>query len=103
MLPPPAMPFRPVGGSTEPHACEVAIRLLPLAVNVDLTHTWTWPVPPIVPTVFGQVTFMMMCSAWLKLASAGQPPALPPAPPPGAPAAPAVSPAPAPPPAARGP
>src|SRR5581483_2329080 len=94
-LPPPAIAFNPVGGNTEPHACDVAIRLLPLAVNVVLAQTCTWPVPPEVPSVFGQVTFMMMCSAWVKLVSAGQPPAVPPVPvAPPAPVVPVIPPAP---------
>src|SRR4249919_720440 len=96
------MVLRPVGGSTEPQACEVPDRLLPLAVKLLLAHTCTCPVPMVVPTVAGQVTFMTMCSPQVKLASAGHPPLLPalpdaPALPPGAPPLPVVGPASSPP------
>src|SRR5688572_27439416 len=46
--------------------------LAPLIVNFDLVHTCATPEPDSVPTVPGQVTCIVTCTAWVPAFCSGQ-------------------------------
>src|SRR6187551_13067 len=78
IMPPPPSALSVVAGNTDPQACSVPLKVLPLAVSTVLPHRWTWPLPPMDAVPDRQVTLTIVCEASANVVRDAQPPPLPP-------------------------